>query len=139
MYFSKTTPYKQIQDWVTVQLPAVYQACKDGMDIEIKPHVKKRTNRQNRFFYVLLSQLVKFHHETGYVVPGLCSYVMQVEVLKTYWKGRYGVEKTHNMSAEDFGKLCDFVQRTLVEETNGMWEILDPESDYIKALIEQGC
>ena len=42
------------------------------------------------------------------------------------------------MSAADFGKLCDFIQQNMVQETNGAWEILDPESDYVKALIEQG-
>lgn len=124
--------------WCNRQLTAIKDIAKDGFDIDIKPHRKKRTIQQNKFLFVILEEIVKFHHNTGYVVPGLCAHVMCKDVLKVYWTGRFGVESTKNMSAADFGKLCDFIQQNMVQETNGAWEILDPESDYVKALIEQG-
>lgn len=138
MWFSTHAPLSGIQNWFNNQLAAVFPLSKDGVDIEIKPHRKKRTIQQNKFLFVILDEIVRFHHETGYVVPGLCAHVMCKDVLKVYWTGRFGVESTKNMSAADFGKLCDFIQQTMVQETNGSWEILDPESDYVRSLIEGG-
>ncbi|MEE1030240.1 MAG: hypothetical protein UIC65_04420, partial [Alphaproteobacteria bacterium] len=62
MFFKSTTPYREIQNWITVQLPAVYQSSKNGIDIEIKPHRNKRSNQQNRFLYAILVAIIKFHH-----------------------------------------------------------------------------
>lgn len=138
MYFSKTTPYKQIQDWVTVQLPAVYQACKDGMDIEIKPHRHQRSNEQNRFLMAIMVALVRFHNETGFMPAGCQHWMMRTDILKEYWKARLGIASTAKLDTKAFGEFVDGIQRTLVEESGGEWEILEPDSAYLKSLIEQG-
>lgn len=138
MYFSTTTPQSRVQNWFNVQLSAVMPVAKDGIDVEIKPHKKPRTIQQNRFFMAIMVALVRFYNETGFMPDGCKPWMMRTTVLKEYWKDRFGVASTSKLSASDFGKLCDFVQDTLVQETMGEWEVLEPDSAYLQALIEQG-
>lgn len=136
MFFHKDTPYKEIQDWIAIQLPAVYQASKNGIDIEIKPHKTKRSLEQNKFLMVILTQIVRFFNETGFVPQGCQAWMMRVDIQKEYWKARYGIETTHKLDTVAFTKFIDFIQQTMVEETGGEWEILTTDSAYLKSLIE---
>lgn len=136
MFFHKDIPYKEIQNWITIQLPSVYQASKNGIDIEIKPHKQQRSNEQNKFLMAILCQLVKFHNETGFMPQGCDRWMMRTDILKEYYKARYGVEHTHKLSTAEFTKFIDFIQQSLVEESQGEWEILTTDSMYLKSLLE---
>ena len=137
MFFKQDTSLSQIQAWIATQYTAL-GLPKNGYDVEIKPHRNKRSNQQNRFLMVIMVALVRFCHETGYVPAGLCHWVLDPLVLKAYWKGRYGITTTKNMESAAFGRFIDFIQRTLVEETAGEWEVLQPDSAYIQSLIAEG-
>lgn len=138
MFFGNYVTKERIQGWFDNQLTAVMQCAPNGLDIEIKPHKKQRTNQQNRFFMAILVALVRFYNETGFMPEGCKPWMMRVTVQKEYWKDRWGVVSSSKLSASDFGKLCDFVQDTLVIETQGEWEVLEPDSAYLKSLVEQG-
>lgn len=124
--------------WCGRQLGAIKEIAKDGFDIDIKPHRKQRTVQQNRFFMAIMVALVRFYNETGFMPEGCQPWMMRTHILKEYWKYRHGVKSTSRLSAADFGKLCDFVQDTLVVETQGEWQTLEPDSAYLQSLIEQG-
>ena len=124
--------------WCGRQLGAIKEIAKDGFDIDIKPHRKQRTVQQNRFFMAIMVALVRFYNETGFMPEGCQPWMMRTDILKEYWKYRHGVKATSKLSAADFGKLCDFVQDTLVIETKGEWQTLEPDSAYLQSLIEQG-
>lgn len=138
MFFNSSTPCSEIQRWISVQLPAVVSAAKNGIDVDIRPHKTQRSNQQNRFLMAIMVALVRFYHETGYIPTGLSKYVMKPTILKEYWKGRYGLEHTKHLDTVAFGRFIDFIQLTLVEETSGEWEILQPDSAYIKSLMAEG-
>lgn len=135
MFFSKDKSYKEIQDWITVQLPAVYQISKNGIDIVIKPHKQQRSIQQNRFLSVIIIAQIRMYHDTGFMASGLQPWMHQQEILRFYWKARYGIEHTSNLSTKAFGEFVDFIQKTLVEESDGNWEILSPDSMYLESLI----
>lgn len=138
MFFGKNKSYKEIQDWIAVQLPAVYQASKNGIDVEIRPHKQQRTNEQNRFLMAILVALVKFYDETGFMPNGVDAWAMRTDVLKTYYKHRFGVVNTHKLDTKSFGEFIDKIQLSLVEESGGNWEILQPDSAYIQSLLAEG-
>lgn len=138
MFFGNYVTKERIQGWFDNQLTAVMQCAPNGLDIEIKPHKKQRTNQQNRFFMAIMVALVRFYNETGFMPAGCTDWMMRTDILKEYFKARYGVKHTQKLPASEFGKLCDFVQNTLVQETNGEWEVLEPDSAYLKSLVEQG-
>lgn len=138
MFFKEGTAFREIQDWIAVQLPAVYQVAKHGIDVEIKPHKKLRTIQQNRFLYAVLVALVKFHNETGFIPKYCGEYNMDVESLKTSYKKRFGINKSSKIDTVAFGKFIDQIQLSLVEETGGEWEIIQPDSAYIDSLLAEG-
>lgn len=137
MFFNTQTPLQNIQSWIEHQYAAIGVA-KNGYDVELKPHRKQRSTQQNRFFMAILVALVRFYHETGFMPDGCQPWMMRTDILKEYWKYRYGVKSTSKLSAAEFGKLCDFTQNTLVQETAGEWEVLEPDSAYLQSLLEQG-
>ena len=138
MFFKSGTPYREIQNWITVQLPAVYQASKNGIDVEIKPHKNQRSNQQNRFLMAILVALVRFHQETGFIPAGLSAWAMRTDVLKVYYKHRFGVGASSKLDTQAFGRFIDSIQQSLVEESNGQWEILTPDSAYVQSLLAEG-
>ena len=136
MYFSSNATLGQIHKWFDSQVTAVYNVSKNGIDIEVRPHRNKRTNQQNRFLYAILVALVRFHHETGFVPQGLSPWAMRTEILKEFYKARFGVVSTANLSTKAFGEFIDSIQLELVEQTCGEWQILQPDSAYLKSLEE---
>lgn len=135
MYFKTDATCSEIFSWATDQINAIRPLCKQGISIDIKPYRKPRSNEQNRFLMVIMQEMVRFYNRTGYVVPELPRYLMRADVLKEYWKGRYGIESTHALDTTAFSKFIDWIQLTMVEETNGEWEILTTDSAYIKSLM----
>ena len=136
MYFSHNASLEQMHKWFDGQLLAVYQIAKDGLDIEIKPHRNKRSNQQNRFLSAIIVAQIRMFHETGFMASGLEPWMHQQEILRVYWKARYGIEHSSHLSTKAFGEFIDFIQKTLVEESLGNWEILTPDSQYLKSLEE---
>lgn len=137
MFFNSNASLPQIQSWIATQYTAL-GSQKNGYDVELKPHRNKRSNQQNKFLMAIMVALVRFHHETGYIPADCGKYNIDPISLKEYWKRRYGLSATHNLDTAAFGKFIDFIQLTLVEETNGFWEILQPDSAYIQSLIVEG-
>ena len=138
MYFAPETSLESIVGWISKQYRAVSTSAPHGLDVSLAPHQRRRSNEQNRFLYAVLTAVVRFYHETGFRPGDVSQYNMDVESLKSYWKGRWGVSHTSKLSTKNFGEFVDFIQREMVEGTNGEWEVLEPDSAYIKSLIEQG-
>ena len=138
MFFKQDTSPADIIIWVKNQIAYTLPIAKNGIDVEIKPHKRQRSNNQNRFLMAILVAVVKFYHETGFVPSDCGKYNIDVESLKTYWKNRWGVNRSSKLDTKNFGEFIDFIQRTLVEETCGEWEIMEPDSAYIRSLLEQG-
>lgn len=134
MFFPKDTPLTEIQHWINLQLSGVYSASKNGIDIEIKPHKTKRSIEQNKFLFAVLSEIVKFYNETGFMPQGCQSWMMRTDIQQFYWKSRFGIEHSSKLDTAEFTKFIDFIQQTMVEETGGEYEILTTDSQYLKSL-----
>lgn len=135
MFFKQDAPLEQVTDWVRTQVSAVQPTAKNGIDIVIKPHKSLRSMQQNRFFSVIIIAQIRMFHETGFMASGLKPWMHQQEILRFYWKARYGIEHSSKLSTKAFGEFIDFIQKTLVEESGGNWEILSPDSMYLESLI----
>lgn len=137
MFFNGHSSLEQIQSWLARQY-AVLGEQKNGYDVELKPHRHQRSNSQNRFLMAILVALVRFHQETGFCPPGVSPWGMRVDVLKIYYKDRFGIGSSSKLDTRAFGNFVDSIQRSLVEETSGEWEVLEPDSAYVRALLENG-
>lgn len=136
MFFKADAPLEQITEWIATQLSAVHPIAKNGIDIVIKPHKQWRTTEQNRFLMVVLSEIVKFYHETGFIPEGLKRWEMRVDFLKEFYKDKYGIEHTKTLDKKEFGKFIDSIQLELVEQTQGEWQILTTDSAYLSSLTD---
>lgn len=134
MFFNVAVSKEQVMRWVDTQLGGVLPVAKDGIDVDIKPHKKKRSNQQNRFLSAIIVAQIRMFHETGFMADGLKPWMHQQEILRVYWKARYGIEHSSHLSTKAFGEFIDFIQKTLVEESFGNWQMLIPDSAYLKSL-----
>lgn len=135
MFFNSNTSLEQIKHWIDSQLSAVKPIAKNGLDVEIKPHKTQRTNEQNRFFMVIMTAVVKFYNETGFMPQGCQAWMMRTDIQKEYWKARFGIISTAKLDTKAFSEFIDNIQRTLVEETQGEWQIIETDSAYLKSLL----
>lgn len=135
MFFRQEESLERITEWIKGQLSAVHPVAKNGIDITIKPHKSWRSNEQNRFLMVIMQQIIIFYHETGFMPAGCQKWMMRVDIQKEFWKARFGIEHTRTLDKKAFGEFLDGIQRELVEETNGEWEILETDSAYLKSLL----
>lgn len=135
MFFKQDTPAQQITNWVEQQISAVRPYAKNGFDIVVKQRKSWRSNEQNRFLMVIMQHIVKFYQETGFMPAGCQKWMMRIDIQKEYWKARFGIEHTRTLDKKEFGEFIDNIQRELVEETNGEWEILQTDSAYLLALV----
>lgn len=138
MFFRNSTKTTDIQQWAMNQIALVVPVAKNGIDVEIKPHKTQRTNQQNRFLMAILVALVRFYNETGFMPDGIKPWAMQTNILKEYYKARFGIGSTKKLDTAAFGHFIDSIQQSLVEESNGEWEILQPDSAYIQSLLAEG-
>lgn len=134
MFFNKDTSLPAIYKWFDTQLRAIQPVAKNGIDIEVKPHKQMRSNEQNRFLMVIMQYVVKFYHETGFMPAGCKKWMMRTDIQKEYWKDRFGIEHTSKLSTKEFTDFIDGIQRELIEETCGEWEIIETDSAYLKSL-----
>ena len=135
MYFKPNTSSLDILRWFQTQLSVVNPIAKNGLDVEIKPHKQQRSNEQNRFFMVIMQRIVQFYHETGFMPSGCEKWMMRTDIQKEYWKARFGIEHTAKLDTKAFSEFIDGIQRELVEETNGEWEIIETDSAYLRSLV----
>lgn len=136
MFFSPTVPLEKITKWMAEQVSAVHPIAKNGIDIEIKPHSHPRSNAQNRFLMVIMTAIVKFYQETGYMPQGCQAWMMRTDIQKEYWKARFGIVSTKKLDIVAFTQFIDNIQRELVQDTQGEWEIIKTDSAYLKSLMQ---
>lgn len=137
MFFSSDASLQQIQSWVARQYNTM-GLQKNGYDVELRPHRKQRSTEQNRFLMAIMVELVRFYHETGFMPQGCQPWMMRTDIQKEYWKARLGVVSTAKLDTKAFGNFVDGIQRILVEESDGEWQIMEPDSAYLKSLLADG-
>lgn len=135
MYFKQNTPLNDIKKWAETQIINVLPIAKHGIEVKITPFKPIRTTLQNNFLMVLMTHIVKFYIDTGFMPDGCQKWMMRTDVQKAYWKHRYGIEHTSKLDTSEFTKFVDYIQTTMVEETGGNWEILTTDSQYLKSLL----
>ena len=130
MFFENGTSTETITKWVAAQVTALRPDVKYGFDVVVQPHKKLRTTQQNRFLMKIMQHVVQFYNQTGFVPDGLKPYMMRTDILKTYYKARFGVGESHKLDTKTFGEFIDQIQQSLVQESGGEYEILTPDQLY---------
>ena len=120
-----------------MQLPAVMAASKYGIDIEIKAHKKIRSCQQNRYLMAVMQAVVEFYQRTGFKPDNLADWTMRTDVLKEFWKARFGITETHKLSTKEFCEFIDNIQLEMVNQSGVEYESIIPPDYYGESLTKE--
>lgn len=134
MFFQLGTSPESITNWVSAQVAALAPDVKYGWDVEVRPHKKPRTYQQNRFLMSVMQNIVRFYQRTGFMPAGLSPWAMRTDILKEYYKARFGVGESHKLDTKAFTDFIDQIQQSMVQESHGEYEIMT--TDQIQAISE---
>ena len=137
MFFQNIVATDSISAWVAKQIDATRGAVKYGWDVDVRPHKKPRTVPQNRYLMAVLTHIVQFYNDTGFMPVGCGAWAMRTDVLKEYWKSRFGVTSTAKLSTAEFGEFVDKIQGAMAMESGGEYEIITPPDEYLE-MINRG-
>lgn len=136
MFFPTGISESIIMEWCEKQIPATMSASKHGIDIEIRTHKKIRSVPQNSYLMKICQHIMKFYDETGFLIYDMKKRELYPEGIKVFWKERLGIEKTRKLSTKEFGEFVDKIQREMVEESGGEYEMLIPPDYYGESLTK---
>jgi len=127
MHFPLGTPLENIIDWTRHQISSLTNVCPNGLEVNIKPFKPLRSHPQNRFMHEVFANIVRFYNETGFIPDSLPKWVMNTDALKIYFKAKFGVIETARLSRSEMVEFIDNIQRLMVEQSAGEYEILNPD------------
>ena len=135
-FFLPTCSTENLLRYCENQIRAVQPIAQHGIQIEIRPHRKPRTFKQNRFLMEIMQHIVRFYHETGFKPDNIHDWCMRTDVLKEFFKARFAVKSTTKLSTKEFIEFTDNIQRMMQEQSHGEYIVLDPEESYYASLAK---
>lgn len=119
-YFSTKATDAEIDLRVLRPLKALIAASKDGVDVEIKPHKRKRSNEQNRFYWLNVGEIVNVLNDAG-ATYGDFKLPYSSEIVHEINKRIFGEKTTTKMSVADFSAYMEKVFAFWIEKTAGFF------------------
>lgn len=131
MHFQNYIPVDTILEAIKGNISAMLPTSKWGIDITIKPHSKQRTVEQNRLLWEIYNHIVRFYEDTGFVIDGLRLKFLNADFLHAYFKVRFGLKSSAKLNTQEFSEYIGKIQKEMVEQSNGMYEPIIPEDNYL--------
>ena len=130
MFFPQGADANSIIMMIKPKLEAVVSGSAHGVDIEIKRHVKRRSIDQNAYLWAIYAHIVKFFDATGFIPDNLPVRFINSDFLHEYFKMRFDVKETKKLNTAEFSAYTDKIQHLMLEQTNGDYDPIYPESTY---------
>lgn len=122
------------------ELPNITRSCqglldnsKNGIDINYKKHTTKRSDPQNDFYWLNVSDIARFLDEAG------CSYTVNdvkldydKDIIHAINKKKFGIDSTKKLSV---GEFCEYMEKMFAfwqEKTRYEWIPLESTMSYIE-------
>ena len=130
MYFPQGATADNILFLIKPKLEALINGSAHGVDIEMRKHIKKRSLEQNAYLWGIYSNIVKFYDQTGFIPDNLPVKFINSDFLHEYFKMRFDVKETKKINTAEFSAYTDKIQQLMLEQTNGDYDPIYPESTY---------
>ena len=127
MYFGSQASADGVLALIKPKLQAVLCNSQYGVDISIKPHVRNRTTCQNSYLWGIYAHIVEFWQQTGFMPDGLNLRFINSDFLHEYFKARFDIKTTTELSTAEFSKYADGIQNLMIEQTRGVYDPIYPE------------
>ena len=110
---------------------------KNGIDIDVKKHVSKRSNQANNFYWLQNESVAKFLNDSGVKMTFGLPFTSETihEVNKKY----LGVYTTTKLNVQEF---CEYMTKMFafwIEKTGGQWQPQESPYGYLEktGLVER--
>lgn len=130
MYFPKSADIDGILSLLKPKLNAVLSNAKWGVDVTINAHQKNRSLEQNKYMWAIYDHIVKFYRETGFIIDDLPIKNLNSEFLHAYFKAKFDIKTTSNLSTSAFMEFTDRIQLEMTEQSKGFYDAIYPEDRF---------
>ena len=130
MHIPPNMPKEAILTTVERQLDILLPLAPLGIELSLRARKKRRSVQQNRYLMAVMQNIVQFYQETGFRPDDIPDWAMRTDVLKEFFKHRFGVPHTRKLSTKEFGEFVDKIQHMMLEQSNGEYEVIIPPDLY---------
>ena len=118
------------------KLEAMRAAAPLGFEVEIRPYKKHRTNQQNKLYWAVIENIMRFCIETGFrpQLIGVRPRFMNRELLGELVKAHFEIKSTSKLSTAEFGKFIDELQLMITEQSRGNYNPIIPDEQFLQQL-----
>lgn len=128
VYLNKTVNLGKVFDDLQKVIAIKLEASKYGVTVDVEEVRRNRTNEQNRYLWAIYKHIVEFFNETGFIPDNLDVRYINSDFLHAYFKARFDLKRTHDLSTAEFGKYVDKVQNLMVEQSHGEYAPIYPDN-----------
>ncbi len=130
MFFHKSADINGILELIKPKLTCILSNCKWGIDVTITEHQKNRSLEQNKYMWAVYKHIFKFWEETGFIIDNLPLKKICSNFLHEYFKARFDLKTTTNLSTTEFIAYLDGIQQLMIEQTQGHYDPIYPEERF---------
>lgn len=127
MYIPASANINGILAYIKPTIEDVFNGSSNGIDIDIKPHKKKRTLPQNDYMWAIYKHIKEFYEETGFTPDDIKVKFINENFLHEYFKARFDVKTTTKMSTTEFSRYVDSIQLLMTEQSKGRYQPIYPD------------
>ena len=127
MYIPASANINGILAYIKPTIEAIFNSSSNGIDIEIKKHTRKRTLPQNDYLWAVYKHIYEFYLETGFIPDELKIKFIDTDFLHEYFKARFDVKSTKNLTTAEFSRYVDSIQLMMTEQTKGRYKPIYPD------------
>lgn len=130
MYFAQFADVDGIIRLIQPKISALLQHSSNGICIDIKRYQRTRTTEQNKYLWAIYKHIVEFYEQTGFVPDNLPLHFLNKDFCHEYFKAKFDVKETKNLSTVDFCAYTDKIQLLMIEQTKGEYSPIYPEQPF---------
>lgn len=137
-FFKSPTTAAEIDLRLVKPLLAILTTAKNGVDIEIKEHKRRRTTDQNSFYWLNMTDVAKTLNDAG-ATYGEHALPYTAELVHEINKRLFGQKTTAKMSTQEFSDYMTQVFAFWIEKTYGFFIPKESPQSYLErtGLIEK--
>lgn len=131
MFCKDEASIQEVFSFAKRQATELLKSCKNGIDITVTKHENTRGLCQNRYYFLICSEIAKFLDEAG-LTYGEYKTKFTGELIHEINKSNFGIKTTTKMKIKDF---CDYTTQVIQywqEKTNYFWIPSELPATYLK-------
>ena len=115
---------QDIPDTIKLVAETLYKninSCHKGINIVLKKQTGTRTIEQNKLLWAIYNHIIAFFADTGFIIDRLPLYFLTPDFLHEYFKIRFNVASTANLSIDQFTNFINGIETEMTRQSHGAY------------------